>query len=73
VGEYDLGKFGIKEINMDKKQILKRAIEKFDKSDKGLMDYLEFSYIINYCTKQGSGLAWLQVIDIYKEVLHNTK
>ena len=54
---------------MDKKEKLRKAVIKFDTSNRSFNDYMEFLMVVHVVMKQGSGLAWSGVENILDNTL----
>lgn len=57
---------------MNKAEALKEAAIKFRDSEKSADDYLQFSVAVHIALRQGSGLIWEQVDEIFREVIPET-
>ena len=54
---------------MDKVSSLRQATEEFKTSKQTANDYMKFASAVVLSTRQGSGLAWSQVLDIFEDVV----
>ncbi len=53
----------------DKKRRVREAIQTFEKSDKLAVDYVQMFIDVETTVRQGSGLAWTQVLDEVEKTL----
>lgn len=54
---------------MDKVATLKQATEEFKSSKQTANDYMKFAIAVESSTRQGSGLMWSHILDIFEEVI----